>query len=85
MNCFFCKETPYHESTGCYYNERVVACGPCARSFFKWLKQHVNRWANPKRPNFYEAAFKFAPSVDSVGSSKAEREGSIPSGSAKGD
>ncbi len=58
MNCFFCQGV-YHESTGCYYNERVVACGPCARDFFKWLKAHVNRWANPKRPNFYEAAFKF--------------------------
>lgn len=56
--CFFCGG-PYHDATGNKYTERVVACGPCAREFLKYVKQHVNRWASPKRPNFYEAAFKW--------------------------
>lgn len=58
MRCFFCGGV-WHNATGNYYTERVRACGPCARDFFAYVKQHVNRWANPKRPNFYEAAFKF--------------------------
>lgn len=58
MNCFFCNG-PYHPATGSFYTERVRACGPCARSFFGWVKGHVARWSSSKRPNFYEAAFKF--------------------------
>ncbi len=61
MKCTFCGGV-WHEATGHWYSKTARACGPCTRDFFKWLKAHVNRWANPKRPNFYEAAFKYAPS-----------------------
>jgi hypothetical protein len=58
MRCFFCGGV-YHPSTGHRWNERVVACGPCAKDFVRWLRGMLNRkWG---KQNFYEAAIKFAP------------------------
>ena len=54
--CFFCSGV-WHPSTGCYYNERVMACGPCTREFWTWFRNQTRkRWG---RCDFYAAAVKF--------------------------
>lgn len=64
MRCFFCGGAA-HPASGCQYTERVIACGPCTRTTWKWVRQHVNkkgrRPRNGQRPSvgFYEAASKW--------------------------
>lgn len=52
--CFFCGGAA-HPATGCEYSARVLACGPCTRSFWKWMREWTNR-AYKGRPSFYDAA-----------------------------
>ena len=63
MRCFFCGGV-YHPSTGHIWNERVVACGPCAKHFYKWLRGMLNRrWG---KKDFYAAARQWAPAGWSI-------------------
>lgn len=38
--CFFCGGAA-HPSTGAVYSARVLACGPCVRSFFAWARDRM--------------------------------------------
>lgn len=51
--CSACKGV-YHEATGHRFSARARLCGPCAREFVKFLRQHTKRrWGGI---NFYEHA-----------------------------
>jgi hypothetical protein len=58
MRCFFCDGVA-HPQTGCQYSETCIACGPCVRDAWKWVKAHTNKrnkkWSNL---SFYECASK---------------------------
>ena len=46
--------SPYHPSTGHVLSRKSVQCGPCARSFARWLSGHLKRkWSGS---SFYEEA-----------------------------
>ena len=53
-NCTACGSPTYHPSTGHVFSETHYVCGPCARSWYKWLKGMMSRkWG---KQNFYEHA-----------------------------
>jgi len=63
MECFCCGGVA-HPATGCQYSERVIICGSCTRSFWKWVRGHTSQSKRvgdrDRRPavfvSFYEAA-----------------------------
>lgn len=40
MECRFCGGVA-HAATGCQYTPTMIACGPCARSFWDWVIHHT--------------------------------------------
>jgi hypothetical protein len=60
MTCNFCGGVA-HPATGCVYGPRTIACGPCVREFWVWLRRHVNASGRKTRGRspalyFYECA-----------------------------
>ena len=53
MTCASCKGVA-HPATGCAWSETTLVCGPCARSFWRWMMQHTR--ARKGKPSFYDAA-----------------------------
>lgn len=49
---------PFHPDTGHHPegHDDVNVCGPCARHFISWLKQHLRRPYGSKETPFYDAA-----------------------------
>ena len=55
MICCICKG-PAHPATGAQYSATAIACGPCTRDFWRWVKTHTSRkWG---KVYFYECATK---------------------------
>lgn len=67
MTCSFCGGVA-HPASGCVYGPRTIACGPCTREFWVWVRSHTSKRARAKRrdgspaiataSSFYEAAGK---------------------------
>jgi hypothetical protein len=59
QQCGACKGVA-HPATGCAWSDRTLVCGPCARSFWKWMIGHTNQRRRFKKgkpsPDFYGAA-----------------------------
>lgn len=55
MICVICKG-PAHPATGAQYTPTAIACGPCVREFWQWVRRHTSkRWGGQY---FYEHAGK---------------------------
>ena len=45
MECTFCSG-PAHPATGAQYTHSVIACGPCVRMFWRWVRERQwRRWS----------------------------------------
>lgn len=42
MTCIICGG-PAHPATGAQYTETALACGPCVRDFWVWVRRHTSR------------------------------------------
>ena len=60
--CFFCGGAA-HPATGCQYTENVIACGPCTRTAWTWVKGFTNQKGRRNGPSFYEHVNRIAPPV----------------------
>jgi hypothetical protein len=59
MRCFFCDGVA-HPATGCQYTENAVACGPCVRDAWRWIKGFTNQKGRRRGPAFYDHVNRIA-------------------------
>jgi hypothetical protein len=51
--CFRCQGAA-HPATGHAFTTDVLYCGPCTRTFFKWVREHTSK--RPSKRQFKTAA-----------------------------
>jgi hypothetical protein len=62
MTCFFCKGAA-HPVDRSQYAANVLACGPCVRTFWDWVKWRVAGWKK-RRHDFAAAAARAKTDVE---------------------